>query len=213
MARALRQGMRLVFVAFAAMALGQCASTDDDRFYVGGSENALVIIGVAEAYDAREASYSMLWRRVDDESGRFTDHGGSRSFEAQTNSGDTVRVAGIPGEFTVVELEPGTYALDSIFAIIRERRLNYIAQGLVEGPPRPSFTVRAGDAIYLGIWEARIDGHEAAVRPWRLDARDLRAVQRAADATVGEIRAVEAGTVSVPCEPRRLNNITQRRIC
>lgn len=211
MARALRQGMRLVFVAMAALTLAQCASTDDDRFYVGGSENALVVIGLAEAYDAREAHYTMLWRRV--ENGRFVETGGGRSFEVETNSDDTIRVAGIPGEFTVVEIPPGTYALDSVFALIRERRVNYFAQGLVVGPERPSFEVRAGEAIYLGIWEARIVEVDAIVRPWRQDERDLRAVQRAADATVGDVRAVESRDISVPCEPRRMGQISQRRVC
>lgn len=210
MARALRQGLRVAFVASAALLTAQCASSDD-RFYVGSAENALVIIGVAEASDAREGSYAVLWRRV--EEGHFTEPGGGRSFEGLTNSDDSVRVSGIPGEFTVVEVEPGVYALDSVFAVIRDRRVNYIAQGVIAGPDRPAFEARAGQAIYLGIWETRIEGHEAVVRLWRNDPRDLRAVQRAADVTVGDIEAVNTDTISVPCEPRRLGNFSQRRIC
>ena len=31
-----------------------------------------------------------------------------------------MRVRGIPGEFTHAEVEPGIYALDSVFALIRD---------------------------------------------------------------------------------------------
>lgn len=170
------------------------------------------MIGVAETADEREPAFTMLWRRLDGD-GAFTDYSGRNSFEAETNAGDTVRVRGIPGEFAMAEVEPGLYALDSLFAVVHDGRLNYIAQGVIEGPERPAFEVKAGEAIYLGIWEMDLDGASAVARPWRLDADDLRAVTRAADATIGEVRSRETHTRSVPCRPHRVGNMSQRQVC
>ena len=51
----------------AALSLTTCATAEDKRFAVGESENGFVILGVAEqAGAAQEATYTMLWRRVDD---------------------------------------------------------------------------------------------------------------------------------------------------
>ncbi len=205
--------MRVMLVLLAAMALAQCASGQDRRFRVNQSSDALVIIGVAETASNRAPVYSMLWRRLGP-TGAFTEYDDARALAVRTNSGDSIRVRGIPGEFEIVRLEPGTYALDSVFATLRENRLSYIAQGVVEGPERPAFDVRAGEAIYLGIWEMDIQGANAATQLWRLDASDLRAVSRAArNRIVGEAQVRETHIRSAPCSPQRMNNLSQRQIC
>lgn len=203
--------MRLLFVLLATLALAQCAHKDDDRFRVGASPRALVIIGVAEAFNSTDADYSLLWRRVGPD-GRFEDIGGRTAIEADTNVRGTVRVRGIPGEFKVAEVEPGIYALDSAFAVIHDN-VNYIANGVVTGPSRPSFEVRAGEAVYLGIWQMDVDEVTAVARPWRLDAGDAHAVLRAADPVNGDVRVRETTLRDVACAPHRRNNITQREVC
>jgi len=201
----------------AALALTGCASLfgddEDERFQVRQSERALVIIGVAEAADATAPRYQVLWRQVDPQTGAFADHGGRRDLEAETNARSTVRVAGIPGEFTVAEIEPGQYALDSVFATEPDGRVMYVAQGLVDGPDRPGFEVAAGEAIYLGIWQTRLDGAHAVARLWRLDGADMRALMRVANPANGRIVVRETHTISVPCAPRRLNTVSSREIC
>lgn len=204
--------MRFLFVILSAFVLTECATGQDDRFRVGEAPGGLAIIGVAETADEREPAFTMLWRRLDD-AGAFSAYSGRSIFEARTNSDDSVRVRAIPGEFAVAQLEPGVYALDSVFAVVRDGRLNYIAQGVIEGRQRPAFEVRAGEAIYLGIWELDLDGANAVGRPWRLDGADLRAVTRAAGATIGEVRLRETYTRDVACQPHRLNNISQRQVC
>jgi hypothetical protein len=209
-----RQGeMRRFFAILACLALAQCASSGDDGFVVGRSENAFVIIGVAESADNREAHYTMLWRQLDG-AGGFTEHDGRTAFEAETNDGSSVRVRGIPGEFALLEVEPGAYALDSVFAVISENRVNYFANGVVQGPERPAFEVRPGEAIYLGIWQMDIDEVTAVARPWRLNEDDLRRVLRESGELGGqEVRVRQTHTRAVLCAPHRLNSRSRREVC
>lgn len=202
--------MRLVFVILASFALAQCASRED-RFDVGSEERAFVIIGVAEAPTNREAQYTLLWRQV--EAGAFAEPEGRNTFEAETNRRGSVRVRGIPGEFALMEVRPGTYALDSVFAVIRENRLNYVADGLVAGPDRPAFDVRAGEAVYLGIWQVDIEDVTAVARPWRMSEDDLRLVLRETDELNGHVRMRDTHTIAVPCTPHQLNSRSRRQVC
>jgi hypothetical protein len=204
--------MRFVVLILSALALAACATSEDGRFRVGESENSFVIIGVAEASGNREARYTLLWRQLD-AAGGFTEHDGRTTFEAQTNEGDTVRVRGVPGEFEMLQIEPGVYALDSVFAVIRDRRVDYVAEGLILGPERPAFEVRPGEAIYLGIWQADIEDVRAVTRPWRLEESDLRAVLSNSDQISGRVRIREVQTRSVPCAPHRLNSRSRRQVC
>lgn len=205
--------MRLIFLAFSTLMLAQCASSDSDRFQVGAASDALVIIGVAEHPEHRDPAYTMLWRRIDPHTGGFAEPDGDTVFDPSTNSDDSLRIRGIPGEFAVARLEPGVYGLGSVFAVIREGGVNYIAQGLIEGPERPGFELRPGEAVYLGIWELSIDGAEAAARPWRFEQDDMRSVVRRARAVSGEVRMREPTTVSAVCDPERVSRLSQRRIC
>jgi hypothetical protein len=101
-----------------------------------------------------------------------------------------------------------------VFAVIRENNVDYVANGVIAGPERPSFEVRPGEAVYLGIWEVDIEDNIAVARPWRLDTADLRALMREADEEVaGEVRVRETVTRAVACAPHRLSNLTQRQIC
>lgn len=197
--------MRVLFVAIAVLVLSQCISAPERA-------STLVIIGLAEAPDNVAPDYTMLWRRVDEASGRFEDRAARRMIEFASDSAGTVRVPGLPGEFKVARLEPGRYALDGVFATLREGAVTYTAQGSITGPERPSFQARAGEMIYLGIWQASLDGNHAVVRPWRLDESDLRAVAREAqiEGTI-HLRAPEA--YSVPCAPRRVHPALAREIC
>ncbi|MEZ5970900.1 MAG: hypothetical protein R3C31_03735 [Hyphomonadaceae bacterium] len=204
--------MRVLFAILACVAVAQCATPQDKRFQVGQSEGGYVIIGVAEASENTSPSYTVLWRRLD-ENGHFMRYGARRIFEARSESGDGVQVPGIPGEFILSEVEPGTYALDSVFAVLRDGRVNYVANGLVRGPERPTFEVRAGEAVYLGIWEVNLDEAFATVRPWRRERSDLDAVIRAVDPVDGGIRIVDTPDRSIPCTPFRLNTVSQRQVC
>lgn len=205
--------MRFVFAILSALAVANCATPEDRRFRVGQAADAFVIINLAKAPHDDAPHYSMFWRQLDARGG-FAEFDGDRTIDVETNEGGTVRVRGIPGEFLMARVDPGTYALDSVFGLIRERDVNYVAEGLVIGPERPTFEVRAGEAIYLGIWEANVVDDRAVVRPWRLDGADLRAVMRQADdEVVGQVRMRETITRAVPCSPRRLNNLSQRQIC
>ena len=160
--------MRRVLAILATFALAQCAWGGDDRFMVGREADALVIIGVAKAPHDTSPRYTMLWRQLDAD-GAFSRLDDDLSFDAETNAADTVRVRGIPGEFEIERIRPGTYALDSVFAVIRDGNVNYVAQGVIEGPERPAFEVRPGEAVYLGIWEMNVEGAAATTRParWR----------------------------------------------
>ncbi|MBL8537421.1 MAG: hypothetical protein JNM59_08465 [Hyphomonadaceae bacterium] len=205
--------MRIVLIVCAAFFLAQCASGGDDRFRVSHSPDALVIVGIAETSDNRDPRYSLLWRKLD-EAGAFADYDDARSINARTHSDTSLRLRGIPGEFDFHRVPPGTYALDSAYATLQENGVTYTAQGLVQGPDRPSFEVRAGEAIYIGIWEMDIDGAEAVTRLWRLSDDDLVAIERAAGRRlVGapQLRAVEVR--QVPCRPRRMAAVGARQVC
>lgn len=204
--------MRVVMTIVACLLTAQCASPDDKRFQVGQAPTSYVIIGVAEAAENTSPSYTVLWRRLDAD-GRFMRYGARRIFEARSESGDGVQVPGIPGEFILSEVEPGTYALDSVFALVRDGRVNYSANGVIRGPERPTFEVRPGEAVYLGIWEANLEDSFATVRPWRAERSDLDAVIRAADPVIGDVRVIDAPDRSVPCAPYRLNTVSQRQVC
>lgn len=200
-------------LAILTLSLVACASSDsDDRFRVGVSPRSFVIIGVAEAAANTSASYEVLWRRLD-AAGGFEPLDDDTLLMAETNKRSAIRIRGIPGEFTLREVEPGTYALDSVFGVIRDERVNYIAQGLIEGPERPAFDVRPGEAVFLGIWQVDLDDVTAVARPWRLSEEDLRAVLDHQENVRGDVRMRETYTRAVACTPRRMNNRTQRRVC
>lgn len=204
--------MRALIAILACLALAQCATKEEKRFRVGEARGSYVIMGIAEASENTSPSYTVLWRRLDD-GGNFMRYGARRIFEARSESGDGVQVAGIPGEFILSEVEPGTYALDSTFALMREGRVNYSANGVVRGPERPSFEVRPGEAVYLGIWQTNLVDVAAVAQPWRLERSDLEAVIRQVDPVVGGVRMVETTTRSVPCTPYRLRTTSQRQVC
>ena len=164
--------MRLVWLILASLAVAQCATPEDRRFRAGDSPTSYVIMGVAEAAANTSPDYRVLWRRLDN-NGQFMRYGARRIFEARTGENETRRINGIPGEFILSEIEPGTYALDSVFAVMRDGRVNYIANGVILGSERPGFTVRPGEAIYLGIWQADLDELVAVTSLWRLDEADL----------------------------------------
>lgn len=204
--------MRFLILVLGALALAQCASRGEDDFTTGQSDRALVIIGVAEAAESTEGHYLMLWRRLDS-AGGFEDIDGRNAFEAETNSGGTVRVRGIPGEFAMRTVDPGVYALDSVFAIIPDGRVRYVADGVIRGPERPAFEVQAGEAVYLGIWQMRIEDARAVTRPWRLSEEDLRSVLRNNDAVLGDVRVRQTHTRAVTCQPRQINSRSRRQVC
>lgn len=206
--------MRFLFAILSAVVLTSCVTPDDDRFYVGQSARSFVIIGLAEGAENTSARYTMLWRLLDS-GGRFTELDDDRAFSPETNTRGSIRIRGIPGEFFVYELDPGAYALDGAYGIIRDNRVNYAADGLIEGPGRPAFDVRPGEAVYLGIWEANIDANNlrSVTRLYRLEESDLRAVLAREDLVVGQVLLRETTTREVPCAPRRISSITQRRVC
>jgi hypothetical protein len=204
--------MRFLFVILAGLVLAQCASSEDDRFMVGASPRSLVIIGVAESAANTSASYDLLWRRLN-EDGSFSELDDRNAILAETNERGTVRVRGIPGEFTLREVDPGVYAHDSVFAVIRGDRVNYIANGVLRGEERPAFEVRPGEAVYLGIWQTDIEDNRAVTRLWRSSDADLRAVMRRRDEIAGDVLLRETHTRNVPCTPRPMNSRTQRLVC
>lgn len=204
--------MRVVFAILACLVVAQCASSEDKRFRVGEAPTAYVIMGVAEASENTSPSYTVLWRRLD-ANGRFMRYGARRIFEARSESGDGVQVPGIPGEFILSEVEPGTYALDSVFALVRDGRVNYSANGVIQGPDRPTFEVRPGEAVYLGVWEVNLVEVNGVARQWRVEQSDLDAVLRATDPVVGDVRIARIETRPVPCAPYRLSTNSQRQVC
>lgn len=205
--------MRVILALVACLVLAQCATPKrDGRFRSGDSDDAYIIIGVAERDMNTLPRYKMLWRRLNRD-GRFMAFLVNRYFEAATNEGDSVQVPGVPGEFTMTDIEPGTYALDSVYALVPSGRVVYVANGVVLGPERPTFTVRAGEAVYLGIWEVNIVDSAAVTRLYRLDTDDLRAVLAKADPVNGGVQMRETEIVSVPCAPYRLSNVSQRQVC
>ena len=205
--------MRLLWAVLGALLVAQCASSREDRrFRVGESPRAFVVIGVAEAGTNTSPRYTMLWRRLES-NGAFTRLDGDTAFEVHTHDGDAVRVRGIPGEFAMADIEPGVYALDSVFAVIRDRRVDYSANGVIVGPERPTFEVRPGEAVYLGIWQMDLEDVTAVTRPWRLDQADADAVLVQADAVAGSARLRQTYTRAVPCRPHRLHPRSQREVC
>lgn len=204
--------MRVMIAILACFVVAQCASPDDKRFRVGEAPTSYVIIGVAEAAENTSPSYTVLWRRLDAD-GHFMRYGARRIFEARSESGDGVQVPGIPGEFILSEVEPGTYALDSVFALVRDGRINYSANGVIRGPDRPTFEVRPGEAVYLGIWQVNLEDSFATVRPWRRERSDLEAVIRAVDPVEGGVRIVDTPDRAVPCAPYRISTNSQRQVC
>ncbi len=202
--------MRLFWVLIGCLILAQCASRGRLNDEAGAASKALVIIGVAESSSNMAPRYSMLWRRLDT-TGAFLRFDAATSIDARTNA-NGVRVHGIPGEFVVAEVEPGVYALDGVFAVIRDRTLNYAAEGVITGPDRPAFEVGAGDAVYLGIWEMNLVDQRASTRLWRLDAADAHAVVAALDRVV-QVRVAQTHTRAVACNPHRYNTTSIRQIC
>ncbi len=205
--------MRFLQAMLGALLAAQCATSEEDnRFRVGESSHSLVVIGVAEASANTSPRYTMLWRRLD-ASGAFTRLDGDTAFEVRTHTGNSVRVRGIPGEFVMAEIDPGVYALDSVFAVIRDARVNYAANGVIVGPERPTFEVRPGEAVYLGIWQMDLEDVTAVTRPWRLDEADARAALSQSQAVAGAARVRQTYTRSVPCTPHRVNPRSQRQVC
>jgi hypothetical protein len=205
--------MRVWLTTGAALLAAGCASGGDRRFHAGEGADAFVIMGVAEAFNQRDPVYRLLWRQVGPD-GQFMEYDGPNAFEVQTNDDDTVRVTGLPGEFSLQRVEPGVYALDGVFAAIRENQVTYFANGVVTGPDRPSFSIDPGEAVYLGIWQMDLEGlAQPVARPWRLEASDLRMLTQRSNAVVGQVRVRATETRAVPCEPHRINSLSQREIC
>jgi hypothetical protein len=186
---------------------------EEHRFRVGAEEQGIAFIGLAEAEGATSPIYTMLWRRIDQSTGAFTPNSAQNNFETRTDDGGSIRIQGIPGEFEYARLTPGTYALDSVYALIPAGHVNYFAPGIIVGPDRPTFEIRAGEAIYLGIWQMNLNETTAVTQLWRLDQRDADVVIRRANQTVGPVVLRETGSRAVPCSPHRLNSISQRQIC
>ena len=206
--------MRRLLAIAATFVLAQCATPQqDNRFRVGAEQQALVFIGIAEATGNTSPIYTMLWRRLDPATGAFLPDGGGANFEVRTDDGNSVRISGTPGEFEFARVTPGVYALDSVFALIPSGHVNYFAPGVIVGPDRPTFEVRAGEAIYLGIWQVTLNDTNAVTQLWRLDPRDADAVTRRANQTIGAVVSRETGSRAVQCAPHRLSSITQRQIC
>ena len=205
--------MRLVMVALSAGFLAQCASGASESAPTGEAATSTIVIGVAETSRQRDPRYALLWRRLG-EDGRFLEYDDARSFEARTHAPDSIRIDGIPGEFEVFRVAPGVYALDSVFATLRERGVRYFAQGVVRGAQRPAFEVSAGETAYLGIWELDIDGAEAVARLWRLDEADAEAAWRASRGAITSPPTIRAAPArEAPCAPQRMSNMSERLIC
>lgn len=206
--------MRRLFAIVATLLLAQCATPGQDhRFRVGAEQDAMVFIGVAEATNNTAPIYTMLWRRIDPATGAFLPQSGNTIFEARTDEGGSIRMPGTPGEFEYRRITPGIYALDSVYALIPAGHVNYFAPGIIVGPDRPIFEVRAGEAIYLGIWQLSLNDTTAITQLWRLDPRDGQSVAHTANQTIGEVVMRETGSRAVQCTPHRLNTISQRQIC
>lgn len=206
--------MRRLFAIVATLLLAQCATPGEDhRFRVGSDPDGMVFIGVAEATNNTSPIYTMLWRRIDPATGVFLPHGGDTVFEARTDEGGSIRIPGTPGEFEYRRIAPGIYALDSVYALIPAGHVNYFAPGIIVGPDRPTFEVRAGEAVYLGIWQLTLNDTTAVTQLWRLDPRDGQSVAHTANQTIGDIVARDTGSRAVQCVPHRLNTISQRQIC
>lgn len=204
--------MRWILCAFllAAIVWGGRA---DAGLFGGGDARTYVIINVAEALGDTSPRYSMLWRRLEAD-GRFADYDDETIIEAETNADNSVVVRGIPGEFLVLRVRPGTYALDSVYGTVRESGVTYVASGVVAGPSRPSFEVREGETIYLGIWQVALRDGQAVARPWRLLPTDLSAaLTQARNRRLNNAELRETVAREVACQPHRINWRTRRQIC
>ena len=207
--------MRRLLALTATLALAQCASAPKDQPATepAAAPTGYLVIGVAESAANTQPEYLMLWRKVDPVTGGFAALNGHTSFEAHTNDNGSLRVRGVPGEFEHFQLEPGVYALDSVFAILHDQRVNYFAQGVIAGPERPSFEIQAGDALYLGIWELNLDEAAATARLWRLEPDDARALINASNDPHVALTLRQTQTLAVPCAPHRTSDISQRQVC
>ncbi|MBI3438604.1 MAG: hypothetical protein HY054_08160 [Proteobacteria bacterium] len=206
--------MRRLLAIVATLLLAQCATPGQDhRFRVGAEQDAMVFIGIAEATNNTSPVYTMLWRRIDPATGAFLPHSGDTAFEARTDEGGSIRISGTPGEFEYRRVPAGIYALDSVYALIPAGHVNYFAPGIIVGPDRPTFEVRAGEAVYLGIWQVTLNDTTAVTQLWRLDPRDGQTAAHTANQTIGPIVSRDTGSRAVQCTPHRLNTISQRQIC
>jgi hypothetical protein len=197
----------ILFVAF----LG--SGRADAGLFGGGEPRTYVIINVAEALGDTSPRYSMLWRRLEAD-GNFAEYDDETIIEAETNHEDSVVVRGIPGEFLILRVRPGAYALDSVYGTVRESGVTYVASGVVAGPTRPSFEVREGETIYLGIWQVALRDGLAVARPWRLLPSDLSAaLSQARNRRLNNAELRETVEREVACTPHRINWRTRRQIC
>lgn len=204
--------MRWIFfgILFAAF-LG--SGRADAGLFGGEEPRTYVIINVAEALGDTSPRYSMLWRRIEAD-GSFAEYDDDTIIEAETNSDDSVVVRGIPGEFLILRVRPGTYALDSVYGTVREHGVTYVASGVIVGPSRPSFEVREGETIYLGIWQVALNNGQAVARPWRLLPTDLSsALSQARNRRLNNAEMRETTAREVACQPHRINWRTRRQIC
>jgi hypothetical protein len=204
--------MRRIFfgLLFAAFLGGGHA---DAGLFGGGDLRTYVIINVAEALGDTSPRYSMLWRRLEAD-GSFADYDDETIIEAETNTDDSVVVRGIPGEFLILRVRPGVYALDSVYGTVRESGVTYVASGVIAGPARPSFEVREGETIYLGIWQVALNNGQAVARSWRLLPTDLSAaLSQARNRRLNNAELRETVEREVACTPHRINWRTRRQIC
>jgi hypothetical protein len=190
-----------------------CGAPADAGIFGDDERTATVIVNVAKALGDTAPNYSMLWRRLDAD-GQFAGFDDKTIIEAETNTRNSLLVRGIPGEFLVLRVRPGVYALDSVYGTVRERGVTYIASGVVEGPSRPSFQVREGEVIYLGIWQVSLTDGRAVAEPWRLSQSDLTAaLAQARNRRLRDVQLRETVAREVACRPHRINWRTSRQIC
>ncbi len=140
---------------------------------------------------------------------------GRRQFRSRAPHETTpCRVRGIPASSPSLEVEPGVYALDSVFAAY-PRRPGELRRATASSPGRsaPVFEVRPGEAIYLGIWQMDLEEVTAVTRPWR----SSRSRRRGGDARCRRCKrsddARRTRTQAVACEPHQLGALSQRQIC
>jgi len=204
--------MRWILAAIFSLTL--CVSVRADAFIFDGDgrATATVIINIAEAMGDTSPRYSMLWRRLGDD-GRFVEYDDESIIEVDTNSRRSFMVRGVPGEFLTVRVRPGTYALDSVYGVVREDGVDYVASGVVEGPGRPTFEVRDGETVYLGIWQIALADGRAVATLWRQDADDVRAFMEHGGGRLRNVALRAPTPREVACQPHPINWRTNRQIC